>query len=139
MRFIKPYQLKTIIVLSLLWLYGCTFTQTYQPEFNGKKTATIDSIKTKYGFEDVSFSAKKISKSGEKQTSLTVKFINGKTIPADTAQMATLEKLLGSQIKTIVKNPKEFDSYIILFDKVTVNGNATNEDYTGREFKSGDL
>jgi len=135
----KSYQLKTIIVLSLLWLYGCTFTQTYQPEFNGKKAAVIDSIKTKYGFENVSFLGKKISKNGDKHTSLMVKFINGKTVPTDTTQMATLEKLLGSQIKTVVKNPKEFDSYIILFDKVTVNGNTTSENYTGREFKSGDL
>jgi hypothetical protein len=135
----KSYQLKTILVLTLLWLYGCTFTQTYQPEFNGKKTATIDSIKAKYGFENVSFSAKKTSKNDDKQTSLTVKFINGKSVPTDTAQMSTLEKLLGSQIKTIVKNPKEFDTYIILFDKVTVNGAATNEDYIGHEFKSVDL
>jgi hypothetical protein len=46
---------------------------------------------------------------------------------------------LGSQIKSIVKNPKEFDTYIILLDKVTVNGNTTNEDYTGHEFRSVDL
>ena len=135
----KFYQLRTIFVLNLIWLCGCTFTQTYQPEFNEKKTAVIDSIKTRYGFENVSFSGKKTSKNGDKHTSLTVKFINGKTLPTDTAQSTKLAKILGSKIKTIVKNPKEFDSYVILFDKVTINGNKTNEDYTGQEFESGDL
>ncbi len=135
----KSYQLKAIIVFSLFLLYGCTFTQSYQPEFNAKKTAVIDSLKAKYGFEEVSFLGKKVSKDGAKYTSLTVKFINGKTTPVDTAQLIGFEKLLGSQIKSIVKNPKEFDTYIILLDKVTVNGNTTSEDYTGHEFRSGDL
>jgi len=135
----KSYQLTAIIVFSLFLLYSCTFTQSYQPELNAKKTVVIDSLKAKYGFEEVSFLGKKVSKDGAKYTSLTVKFINGKTIPADTAQMTGFEKLLGSQIKSIVKNPKEFDTYIILLDKVTVNGNTTNEDYTGHEFRSVDL
>ena len=126
-------------MLALVCLFGCTFTQSYQPGFNDKKAIVLDSIKAKYGFEDVKFLAKKVSKDGGEHTSLTVKFINGKTIPADTAQMTALEKLLGSQIKTIVQNPKEFDSYIILFDQVTVKGNVTNESWTGDEFKSGDL
>jgi len=135
----KSYQIKIILAVVLVCLFGCTFTQSYPPDFNGKKTAVLDSIKTKYGFEDITFLAKKVSGSSGKSTSLTVKFINGKAVPADTVAMNTLGKLLGSQVKTIIKNPKEFDTYIILFDKVVVNGAVTNEDYTGHEFKSDEL
>jgi hypothetical protein len=131
----KSYQLKVLIVTALFWLYGCTFTQSYPPEFNNRKKAITDSLKAKYGFEDITFMGKTISGNGGKHTSLTVKFINGKAIPTDTAQQTGLEKILGAQIKTILKNPKEFDSYIIIFDKVVVDGNVTNEDYTGHEFK----
>ncbi len=135
----RSYQTKIILAIAGIWLVGCTFTTSYPPDFNGKKTAVLDSIKTKYGFEDITFLAKKVSGSSGKSTSLTVKFINGKTIPADTAASTALGKILGSRVKTIVKNPKEFDTYIILFDKVVVNGAVTNEDYTGHEFKSDEL
>jgi len=135
----KSYQLKIIIALIIAGIYGCTFTQSYQPDFNDKKASVIDSIKSKYGFENVKFLAKKISKGGEKHSSLTVKFINGKTIPTDTTQMTALEKVLGSEIKAIVKDPREFDTYIILLDKVTVKGDVTNDTYTGYEFKSDSL
>ena len=104
-----------------------------------KKTAVLDSIKVKYGFEDITFLAKKTTRSGGKKTSLTVIFINGKGLPADTTASTALEKILGSRIKTTVKNPKEFDTYIILFDNVVVKGAVTNEDYTGHEFKSEEL
>jgi hypothetical protein len=135
----KPYQPQAIVVLLLALLYGCTFTQSYQPNFNDKKTTVIDSLKAKYGFEDVKFLAKKVSKGDDKHVSLTVKFINGKSMPTDTTQIKTLEKFLATEMKTIVKDPKEFDSYIILLDKMVVKGNTTNEDYFGDEFKSGEL
>jgi len=135
----KSYPFKIVAVLALACWFGCTFTQSYQPGFNSKKAAVLDSIKGKYGFEDVKFQAKKVSKDGETHASLTVKFINGKSIPADTAQITAIEKILGSQIKSIIKNQKEFDSYIILLDKMTVKGDVTNETYTGYEFKSNQL
>jgi hypothetical protein len=135
----KSYQLKLIIVLALDGLFGCTFTQSYPPALNDKKTAVIDSLKAKYGFEGVYFSAKKVSGSGGKHTSLEIKFVNGKRIPTDSTQLIAFDGLLGSQIKSIVKSPKEFDTYIILLDKVTVNGNTTTDDYTSREFRADEL
>ncbi len=136
----RYYQSKITLAAGIIFLFlGCTFTQRYQPGFNSKKAATLDSIKGKYGFEDITFLAKKTSKSGGESTSLTIKFINGKTVPADTAAMDSLGKLLGSKVKSIVKNPKEFETYIILFDHVVVKGAVTNEDYRGHEYKSDDL
>jgi hypothetical protein len=138
----KSYQLKIIIVLALFW-YGCNFTQSYPPAFNSKKTAVIDSIKAKYGFEDITFLAKKQSGSSGKRSILIAKFINGKNIPSDTSQMTALQKDLGVQIETILKTPKEFDTYEILFSTITVKkGNladVTNENYTGKDFKYDDL
>jgi hypothetical protein len=135
----KSYQIQIIILLILTTLFGCTFTQSYPPDLNDKKTAVIDSLKAKYGFEGIFFSAKKVSGAKGKHTSLAIKFVNGKTIPTDTTQFVVFEKFLGSKIKTIVKNPKEFDTFIIILDKETVNGNTTNDDYTSQEFKIDEL
>src|SRR6185437_10217233 len=126
--------LKLTAILSLFWLAGCTFTQSFPPDFNSKKNAVLDTIKTTYGFENITFLAKKTSGSSGKHSSLTVKFINGKNIPADTGKMTELEQQLGEKVKNIMKNPKEFESYVILFDKVVVDGSVTNETYTGHEF-----
>ena len=131
--------LKLTAILSLFWLAGCTFTQSFQPDFNSKKNAVLDTIKTTYGFENITFLAKKTSGSSGKHSSLTVKFINGKNIPADTSKMTELEQQLGKKVKNIVKNPKEFESYVILFDKVVVDGSVTNETYTGHEFTLDEL
>jgi hypothetical protein len=131
--------LKLTIILSIFWLSGCTYTQTFHPDFNSKKKSVLDNIKTTYGFENITFLGKKTSGKGGKHSFLTVKFINGKNLPADTAKMTELEKQLGIKVKAIIKNPKEFDSFIILFDKVVVDDNVTDETYTGHEFTLDEL
>jgi hypothetical protein len=138
MNILKSISKLTVISI-LFWLAGCTFTQSFQPDFNNKKNAVLDTIKASYGFENITFLGKKTSGSGGKHSSLTIKFINGKNIPADTGKMTELEQQLGAKVKNIIKNPKEFDSYIILFDKVVVDGSVTNETYTGHEFTLAEL
>ena len=136
---LKSISLNLILFISLLWLCNCTFTQSYTPQFNDKLTAVLDTIKTSYGFENITFIAKKRSGTGGQNCTLTVKFINGKNIPTDVDKTTDLAKQLGSKIKTIVKNPKEFNNYIILFSTIKTDGNTTNENYTGHEFKQGEL
>jgi len=135
------FNLLKIIFFSaiLLCIYSCTTTQSYTPDFNNNKEEVLNAIKTQYGFEDITFVGKKQSGSNGDHTSITVKFINGKNIPTDTAQWTVLEKQLGSQVKTIVKDPKEFETYIILFDKKVTDGAVTSENYTGHEFKLSEL
>jgi hypothetical protein len=140
---LKSYTFKIIIILNLAWLCACTSTQSYKPAFNNKQTEVLKSIKTNYGFEDITFLGKKVSKNDSTYTSLVIKFINGKNIPTDSIKMIELAKQLGTQIKTIVKNPKEFETYIILFDTVVTDkgqfADVTHENYTIHEFNYSEL
>ena len=68
-------------------------------KFNAKQDSVINAIKTTYGFENITFIAKKQSGSGGEHSSVIVKFINGKKIPSDSTKMYDLEKQLGTQVK----------------------------------------
>jgi len=86
MKYLKTTFFKTAIILTVLWLGGCVYTNTYQPELNAKQQTILDSINSKYGFENVSLLGKKTSGSGGDHTTLTIRFTNGKNIPTDTAK-----------------------------------------------------
>ena len=128
-----------ILAFSTVYLSSCTSTQSYMPELNANQKAIADSINSKYGFENIEITGKKMSGSGGNHTSLTVKFINGKNIPSDEDKQTTIAKELAKSIRKALKNPNEFESYIILFVTRTVDGSTTNEKYTGHEFKSGEI
>lgn len=135
----KFFYLKVAVILLLLSFCSCQFTQTYNPDFNNTQKDVLTRIKTNYGFTDIKFQGKKQSGSSGQHSILTVKLINGKNIPTDTPKMTALLTQLGTQIKSTLKNPKEFDTYVIVFDTIVVNGDVTNENYTGHEFKAEEL
>lgn len=143
MNTLKSNAFQVTIVSILLFLSACTFTQSFKPDFNNNQDTVLKNIKTIYGFEDITFIGKTKSGNGGTHSSLMVKFINGKRIPTDTAKMADLEKRLGTQIKGIIKNPKQFETYVILLDSVVSTkgtlSNVTRENYTGHEFNYSDL
>jgi hypothetical protein len=131
----KSYRLKIIALLTIA-ISGCVFKQTYMPALNNNAVAVIDSIKIRYGFEDVRYIAKKETSITDKRNSLTVKFINGKKLPGDTAQTLIF---LVKQIRRIIKNPNEFDTYIISLDKITKKDDETSDESTSAKFKPDDL
>ena len=127
------------VLLTITLIISCTYTQSYPPDMNNDKLAIVDTLKQKYGFEQVTFLAKKISGSNGKHTNITIRFINGNNIPTNETQITALAKQLGSKVKNVVKNPSQYESFTILFDKVEVDGAVTKENYTGHEFKTSDL
>jgi len=128
---------KSTAIICFAILLGCTYTQTFQPQFNDNQTAIVDSINAKYSFENIN--GKKTSGSGGNHSTLTVKFINGKNIPTNDDSVTVITKALALQIKKTLKDPQQFDSYTILFVTRTVDGSTTTEKNFGHEFKATEL
>jgi hypothetical protein len=138
MKSLKP-TLLIAVSITIIFLFACTYTKTYMPQLNDKHVGLADSIKQKYGFEEINLQGKKTEGSGTVKTSLTISLINGKDIPTDSVKQTALLKELGAEIKSVLKNPNEFETYDILLVKRVVNGAETNSNFTGHEFKSSDL
>lgn len=96
-------------------------------------------LTVKYSFENINLDGKKTSGSGGNHTLLTIEFINGKNIPTDDAKIETLAKQLALQIKQTLKNPKQFESYKVLFDTRVTDGAETTTKFVGHEFKPGEI
>jgi hypothetical protein len=120
-------------------MMACTYSRTYMPDYNGKQVAVIDSINRIYSFEDVEAKVKNTSGSGGDHAVLTITFINGKNIPTDYDAMTALAKRLALKIKATLKNPKEIESYTVLFDTRTVGGSVTTNKSVGHEFSPGEI
>lgn len=139
MRTFKAVFLKIFAVAAFLWICSCSYTKTYTPEFSGKQSAVLDSINSKYSFEDVAVIGKKTSGTSGDHTILTIRFVNGKNLPTNDDEMVALAKQLAKLVKSTLKNPKEIESYNVFFDTKTVDGNTTTTKYTGHEFKPGEI
>jgi len=50
-----------------------------------------------------------------------------------------LAKQLALQIKQTLKNPKQFESYKVLFDTRVTDGAETTTKFVGHEFKPGEI
>jgi hypothetical protein len=139
MRTFKPVFLKLFAVAAFLWICSCNYAQTYTPEFNGKQAAVLDSINSKYSFEDVEIRGKKTSGTSGDHSILVIRFVNGKNLPTDDDKIVALAKQLAQQVKSTLKNPKEIESYTVYFDTKTVDGSTTTTHTSGREFKPGEI
>jgi len=139
MRTFKPVFLKLFAIVAFLWICSCNYTQTYTPEFNGKQAAVLDSINSKYSFEDVEVQGKITSGTGGNHSVLTIRFVNGKNLPAGDDKVTALAKQLAKLIKATLKNPKAIESYTVFFDAKTVDGITTTTHSSGHEFKPGEI
>jgi hypothetical protein len=139
MRTFKPAFLKLFAFAAFLWLCSCNYSQTYTPEFNGKQAAVLDSINSKYSFEDIEIQGKKTSGTGGSHSVLTIRFVNGKNLPTDDDKMTDLAKQLAKLIKSTLKDPKAIESYTVFFETKTVDGITTTTHSSGHEFKPGEI
>jgi hypothetical protein len=138
MKSLKPTLLIAVSTI-IIFLSACTYTNTYMPQLTDRQIAVADSIKHKYGFENISIEGKKIEGSGTVKTLLTISLINGKDLPTDSVKQTVMLKEIGAEIKGVLKNPKEFETYDVLLVTRVVNGAETNSKFTGHEFSQQDL
>ena len=139
MKNLAPALFKVFTLAAVLWICSCTYTQTYTPEFNNTQSAVLDSINSKYHFEDVEVIGKKTSGIYGNHSILTIRFVNGKDLPTDDDKVLALAKQLAKQVKLTLKNPKDVERYNVFFDTKTVDGNTTTNRYKGHEFKPGEI
>jgi len=126
-------------VLLLILFYSCSYTQTFDPNFKTEQSPQLDSIKAKYSFEDLQVQGKKSSGSGGDHTNLTIKLINGKGVPGNDDEITVLAKQVAIFTKGMLKDPKQFESYTVLFVTKTVDGSVTSSKWVGHEFKPGEI
>jgi len=139
MRIFKTSFFKLTAIAALLWLSGCTYSQTYTPELNDKAKSISDSIDSKYHFEAINLTGKKTSGTSGKHETLTIQFINGQNIPTDTSQMKVLAKQLAMAVKKAIKDTTRFDSYVVGFDTRKIDGAVTTNNYYDFDFAPEDL
>ena len=135
----KSLYFKIAACFLLILLFSCTYSQSYNPEFKTEQSPQLDSIKVKYNFEDVQVQGKKSSGSGGNHTNLTIKLINGKGVPGTDDEITVLAKQIALLTKGMLKDPKQFESYTILFVTKTVDGSVTSSKWVGHEFKPGEI
>jgi hypothetical protein len=126
------------VLISILF-YSCSYTQTFDPNFKTEQSPQLDSIKAKYGVEDLQVQGKKSSGSGGNHTNLTIKLINGKGVPGNDDELTVLAKQVAIFTKGMLKDPKQFESYTVLFVTKTVDGSVTSSKWVGHEFKPGEI
>ena len=135
----KSIRFTVIATLLLILSFSCTYTQQFNPEFKTEQSPQLDSIRAKYGFEDLQVTGKKSSGNGGNHTNLTIRFINGKGVPTNDDEIIALAKQLAIITKGMLKDPKQFESYTILFVTKTVDGSTTTSKWVGHEFKPGEI
>ena len=136
MNAFKPISVQILAALTFLWICSCNYTHTYTPDFNGKKATVLDSINGKYAFENIQIQGKTISGTGGTNSTLIIRFINGKNLPTDTSKIVALAQQLAHQVKSIVKNPKAIENFNVYFDTKTVNGDSTTTQSIEMAFKA---
>ena len=142
MNLLKPTQVKCLLIVILFAaLFSCTYTKSFPPKLNSKGDTVLSHIKSTYHFDDIDLVEKTTSGSQVDETVLTLKLFNGKTLPAeaDTAALKKLGKVVASEIKTAVVDAAKINTYTILFCTRVIDGNSTNTNYIGYEYKSSDL
>ncbi len=136
MKLLKSVSYTTVTVITLLYLSSCNFNRTYTPEFNGKRDAVLAGIDTKYRFENINIQGRKTVGTGGIHTSLIIAFLNGKNVPVEGNKIAALAEQLVFQIRQTLKNPKEYESYLVKFDTKVEDGNNSTTNSVSVEFKN---
>ena len=139
MKISKDLLIKLSIITCFLWLCSCTYTQQFDAVLSSKPHPALDSINTKYGFENIDLVGKKTDGSGGKHSSLTIRCINGKDVPVNDDDMSALAKQIATLFKAALQNPDQFESYTVLFVQKTTDGDKTTTKYVGHEFKPGEI
>ncbi|HTD99209.1 MAG TPA: hypothetical protein VK668_07960 [Mucilaginibacter sp.] len=140
MNFLKASHLKSILIIALLAVMSsCNYTQSFPAKLNAQGATIIDKIKNDNHFEEIQIQEKKSSGSGGNLTTLTVKLYNGKNLPADTVEVKKLGREIAGEIKPVLTDAGEINSYIVLFCTRVIDGNTTNTNYNGYEYSSKEL
>jgi len=126
-------------IVSITLLYSCTYTQNYTPELNDKQQSIADTINSKYHFEAINITGKKISGPNGKHNILFIQFINGVNIPGNTDEEKTIGKQLGQLVIKALKDPKQFDGYTIGFDTRKIDGAITTNRFYNYDFTPAEM
>jgi len=132
--------IKIIVLLSLIWLASCkSSTQQFSPDFNDKKANVLANIESEFRFHGIKIEGSKSMCDGKIRSCLTVKFMNGKDLPTNEHTLDVETKQLASNIKSILKDPKDIYKYHIRLVTETVYNNKPNENFVGEDITSNEL
>jgi hypothetical protein len=142
MKLLEHNLLKCVLMFILIIaISGCTYTKNFPPKLNGKGDTVIAKIKGANNFEDIALQEKTTSGSQGNTTIITIKLFNGKNLPSekDTVGLKKLGKDIAGQLKPALADAATISGYVVLFCTRVVDGNSTNTNFTGYEYKSSEL
>ncbi len=130
-----------LIILAVLVVISCTTTITKikNPVF-GK---SIDSLQVNLSkivtCENVDLDGLEINTNGEISTVLEIHITNGQNIPTDDNQLNELGKQIATEVKGVLQDKNEYQTYEVLFITKTENAGITRKTWKGKIFKTEEL
>jgi hypothetical protein len=135
----KPLFFAIFCVAGCLWIFGCNYTRTYTPDYNGKQLVVLDSLHRVFNFEDIEIQDKTTAGMSGINSVLIIKLVNGTNLPADTEKMVALGQKVARQVRFMLEDSKGIDSYEVQFNTKTQDGDNTSTQSLAIDFNSKDL
>jgi hypothetical protein len=141
MRFSLSYP-PALILVPVLWLaLGCTLTTstTLDPQFavNNDSIAAHLTGMIPCEYFNIRGISKKIN--GKPSTAVTIRVVNSPHFPELLEKRKELALRIAREIKKDLKDPGEYDVYVVLFVVQETSGLASKSKYSSIEFKKEDL
>jgi hypothetical protein len=125
----------------LILLTGCTLSTTWtkNPVFRPDWDTLSSRLKNLVVCENIIIQGKMKKTGGQTFSELTVRLVNGKNLPGDQGKRNEIGKEIAILLKQSLKNPDDFDSYMVLFVNQQIHGPLSKSSYMGRTFRREEL
>jgi hypothetical protein len=129
----------TIFYTTTLSSCTTTITKSKSPLFAVQTDTLTLGLNKMVTCENINLDGREITTNGKPASELEVDIMNGKNIPADNDQMRVLAKRIADYLKRALRDPREYDSYKVLFVTKTMTNGVTTRSWVGVAFKLNEL
>jgi hypothetical protein len=130
-----------LLLFSTILLNSCTttITKSKSPLFGVQTDTLTAGLNKMVRCENFNLDGREVTTNGKAASELEVDVMNGKNIPADNDRMRALARTIAVYLKSSLQDPREYDSYKILFVTKTMTSGVTTRNWTGVAFKREEL
>ena len=130
-----------LLFFCTITLISCTttITKSKSPLFGVQTDTLTVGLNKMVRCENINLDGREITTNGKAASELEVDIMNGKNIPADNDRMKALARTIAVYLKNALQDPREYDSYKVLFVTKTMTDGVTTRNWTGVAFKREEL
>jgi len=130
-----------LILFCTISLDSCTttITKSKSPLFGVQSDTVTLGLNKMVSCENINMDGREITTNGKTASELEVDLMNGKNIPADNGRMKALARTIAVYLKSALQDPREYDSYKVLFVTKTITSGVTTRNWIGVAFKREEL